>query len=278
MSHEDQVSPPVRVSEFLAQRAVFTVAELDGFLSARGSSSRNTRKSLLTYYQARGRVLRLRRGLYAVVPIGSRPDAGAVDPYLVAAKMAEDAVLAYHTALEFHGRAYSVYSRITYASTMRSVPLRLGSKEIRSVPVPPALRAKGRQMFGVTSLQRSGAELRVTDFERTFVDVLDRPDLVGSWEEIWRSLELVEFFDLDRVAEYVHLLGNATTAAKVGFFLEQHRDTLMVDEAHLEALRRLRPRQPHYLSRRGRGRSRLVKDWNLIVPEQILERSWEERL
>ena len=32
-----------------------------------------------------------------------------VDPYLVAAKMTEDAVLAYHTALEFHGRAYSVH-------------------------------------------------------------------------------------------------------------------------------------------------------------------------
>jgi predicted transcriptional regulator of viral defense system len=278
MSTENQVTPPVRVSEFLSQRAVFTVAELDSFLSGRGSNSPNTRKSLLTYYQARGRVLRLRRGLYAVVPIGTEPNVNAVDPYLVAAKMADDAVLAYHTALEFHGRAYTLYSRITYVTETRAVPLRLGSKELRSVPVPPALRASGRQTFGVISLRRAGTDLRVTDFERTFVDVLDRPDLVGSWEEIWRSLELVEFFDLDRVAEYLQLLQNATTAAKVGFFLEQHRDTLMVDEAYLGTLRRLRPRQPHYLSRRERGRSRLMKDWNLIVPKQLLERPWEEQL
>ena len=278
MSHHDQVSPPVRMSEFLAQRAVFTVEELDRFLSERGSGSHNTRKSLLTYYRTRGRVIPLRRGLYAVVPIGSQPSASAVDPYLVAAKMADDAVLVYHTALEFHGRAYSVYSRIHYASTTRSTPLLLGSMEIRGVSVPPALQAKGRQMFGVTSLQRSGVELRVTDFERTFVDVLDRPDLVGSWEEIWRSLEMVEFFDLDRVTEYVHLLGNATTAAKVGFFLEQHRDALMVDDAHLNALRELRPRQPHYLARRSRGPSRLLGGWNLIVPDEIFNRSWEEEL
>ena len=59
----------------------------------------------------------------------------------------------------------------------------------------------------------------VTGLERTFVDVLNRPDLTGSWEEIWRSLESVEFFDLDKVAVYVDLFGNATTAAKVGFFL-----------------------------------------------------------
>ena len=36
------------------------------------------------------------------------PASMTVDPYLMAAKMTEDAVLAYHTALEFHGRANSV--------------------------------------------------------------------------------------------------------------------------------------------------------------------------
>lgn len=30
-------------------------------------------------------------------------------------------------------------------------------------------------------------ELRVASLERTLVDVLDRPDLAGSWEEVWRS-------------------------------------------------------------------------------------------
>ncbi len=45
----------------------------------------------------------------------------------------------------------------------------------------------------------------------------------GGWEEIWRSLETVEFFDLDRIVEYVLLLGNATTASKVGYYLEEHR-------------------------------------------------------
>ena len=79
-------------------------------------------------------------------------------------------------------------------------------------------------MFGVTGHNRSGVQLRVTNHERTLVDVLDRPDLTGSWEEIWRSLESVEFFSLDQVIEYTRLLENATTAAKVGFFLEQHRE------------------------------------------------------
>ena len=93
--------------------------------------------------------------------------------------------------------------------------------------------------------------------------------------EIWRSLEMVEFFDLDVVIEYTLLLENATTAAKVGFFLEQHKEALMVEASHLDPLRARRPRKPHCLMRGHRG-GRLVSNWNLVVPLKVLERSWQE--
>jgi predicted transcriptional regulator of viral defense system len=268
----------MKLAEFLAHRDVFTVEELARFLSEKGSGKPNTRKSLLTYYRNRGRIIPLRRGLYAVVPLGSRPESTPVDPYLLTARMTEDAVLAYHTALEFHGKAYSVYTKLCYVSAHKSLPLEFRDYEIRGVPVPKPLRMKGKEMFGVTRHKRSGVELRVTTLERALVDVLDRPDLSGSWEEIWRSLESIEFFDLDQVIEYVFLLENATTAAKVGFFLEQHRDALMVEDIHLDPLRKLRPRQPHYLMRGKRKGGQWVKDWNLLIPTEILNRSWEEVL
>ena len=239
MSKERQTNRPMKLNEFLSQHAVFTIDELDHFLSERGTGNTNTRKSLLTYHRSHGRIIPLRRGLYATVPFGADPGSNPVDPYLVAAKMTSDAVLAYHTALEFHGKAYSVYTRLHYVSTSKSLPLKFQSHEIRGVTVPYALRVKSKEMFGVTCQNRSGVEIRVTNLERTFVDVLDRPDLTGSWEEIWRSLESIEFFDLDQVVEYALLLENATTAAKVGFFLEKHKETLMVDDAHLHSLRKL---------------------------------------
>jgi len=39
------------------------------------------------------------------------------------------------------------------------------------------------------------------------------------------------------VVEYALLFDNATTAAKVGFFLEQHREYLMIEKKHLKELR-----------------------------------------
>ncbi|MDY0043011.1 MAG: type IV toxin-antitoxin system AbiEi family antitoxin domain-containing protein [Desulforhabdus sp.] len=268
----------MKTDEFLQQHAVFTVEELDRFLSQRGSGNPNTRRSLLTYYRKKGRILPIRRGLYATVPAGGDPTSIPVDPYLVAAKLTPDAVLAYHSALEFHGKAYSVHTRLHYVSASKSMPLIFQAHEFIRAPVPATLQAKGAEMFGVTRRNRSGVELRVTSLERTLVDVLDRPDLSGSWEEIWRSLESIEFFDLDQVVAYVLLLENATTAAKVGFFLDQHKEVLMVEDVHLEPLRRLRPRQPLYFVRGKRSGCRWVGDWNLMIPVEILSRSWEEVL
>ena len=268
----------MKMDEFLQQHAVFTVEELDRFLSERGSGNPNTRRSLLTYYRKKGRIIPIRRGLYATVPVGGDSASSPVDPYLVAAKMTPDAVVAYHSALEFHGKAYSVHTRLHYVSASKSVPLTFQGHEFIRAPVPPALQAKGEEMFGVIRRNRAGGDLRVTNLERTLVDVLDRPDLSGSWEEIWRSLESIEFFDLDQVIAYVFLLENATTAAKVGFFLDAHKEALMVEDRHLEPLRRLRPRQPRYFVRGKRDDCRWVGDWNLMIPEEILNRSWEEVL
>ncbi len=93
----------------------------------------------------------------AVVPVGSQPESFPVDPYLLAAKMTNDAVLAYHTALEFHGKSYSVYKNLCYVSAHKSLPLKFHDYEIRGVPLPKPLRAKGKEMFGVSSHKRSGS-------------------------------------------------------------------------------------------------------------------------
>jgi len=255
---------------------VFTTQELGRFLAVRGSNTVSNRDTLLAHHQKHGRIVRVRRGLYASVPPGQDAASCAVDAYLLASKMAPDAVLAYHTALEFHGKAYSVFRKFYYISSCKSLPLKFQSHEFIRVPIQPSLLKEGKEFFGVNNHRRSGVEFRVTNLERTFVDVLDRLNLSGSLEEIWRSLESIEFFDLDQVIEYVHLLNNSTTAAKVGFFLEQHRESLMVDEKHLKPLRKFRPGQPHYFERSKRNNCQLVKNWNLLVPVTILNKTWEE--
>jgi len=259
------------MNAFLANHAVFSIGDVRNFLSKQGSTNPNTRRSLLAYHSSRGRIISVRRGIYVSVPLNSSPKSFLAQPFLIAAKLTEDSVLAYHTALEYHGKAYSTFSRLTYISEFRSKATRFQNYDFTCI-------TQKMSDFGVEDHFQNGVVVRVTSLERTLVDVLDRPEFSGSWEEIWRSLESIEFFDLEKVVTYLKSLGNGTTAAKVGFFLDQHREELMVDEGTFKILKILIPKQPHYMDRNSRSDGRLVSEWNLIVPKEIINRSWEEVL
>ncbi len=264
----------MRSTDFFETHPVFTAEEYAAARESMGVSHYTTR-NLLTKHMASGRLVRIRRGLYATVPRGIDPARAPVDPYLLATKLGPDVVVTYHAALQFHGKVYSVWNRFHYLTRRRSRNLWFRNMEFVAVQAPTVLRTLADLGGGVVEKRHAGGVVRVTTLERTLVDVMDRPELVGGWEEIWRSLEMVEFFDLDAVVNYVRRLGPALTAARVGFFLEQHKDALMVEEQHLDALRRLAPAQPRYLDS-SREHGRLVSPWNLIVPRRILERTWQE--
>jgi len=265
----------MKIKDFLARHPVFRQEEFEVFLKSRGSISKRTKESVLRYYTQTGRLQRIHRGLYLTVPVGFTSKAISVDTFLITAKLTEDAVLAYHTALELHGKAYSTFGQFYYFSTHVVRPVQFQENRFMRVSFPAALRTERQRHFSVIQIERSGQKVYVASLERTLVDVLDRPDLGGGWEEVWRSLESVEFFNIDQIIEYALLLNNATTIAKVGFYLESHRETLSVTEDHLARLRKRKPESPHYLVRKNKD-SRFISTWNILVPEEILKKSWQE--
>ena len=269
------VNQKFKPTEFFARHSVFRHEEFVAVHSASGRRSRLTSASVLKQHVAAGNLLHVRRGLYATVPQGTSADNAQVDPYLLATKLTEDAVVAYHAALQFHGKVYSVWHRFHYLT--RSRLRRFVFRDVEFVPVqaPAAVRSLPELGGGVVERRHAGGLARVTSLERTLVDVLDAPQRCGGWEEAWRSLETVEFFDLDVVIEYAERLGSALTAARVGLFLEQQREQLMVEDSHLDALRELAPAQPRYIDAKRRP-GRLVSGWNLIVPRRILSQAWAE--
>ena len=198
-----------------------------------------------------------------------------MDPYLVASKATDDATVSHHAALQFHGRAYSMWSQVTFFTRRHTRSFQFGATGF--VPVkPPRAVTDLPDMGGCVELVMSGGgKVRVTTCERAMVDVLHTPALGGGWEEIWRSLEMVEFFDLDAVISYALALGSAMTAARVDFFLEQRRDALFVEDRHLDELAAHRPPQARYLDP-SRESGRLLPRWKLIVPERVLHRTWDE--
>jgi predicted transcriptional regulator of viral defense system len=265
----------MKPTDYFERHPVFRFDDFAAAHAADGRRSRQTTASVLKQHVAAGRLLHLRRGLYASVPRGADPERHPVDPYLLATQLAPDGVVAYHAALQFHGKAYSLWNRYHYLTRGRQRRFAFGDQEFVPVQTPAVLRDLPGLGGRVVERPHAGGVVRVTTLEHCLVDVLDAPERNGGWEEVWRSLEMVEFFDLDAVLAYTRVLGSALTAARVGFFLEQHREALMVEARYLDAFRSLAPAQARYLdSRREPGK--LVKGWNLVVPERVLTRSWAE--
>lgn len=266
----------MKPKDYFSQNPVFTSQEYAQFLEKEGGGGERTQEALLSYHVKAGNLVRVRRGLFAVVPSGASPESYIVDPYLVAAKLVDDAVIGYYSALAFYGKSYSVTHQFCVLTHSRSADILFREDAFRLALFPKVLRKKNQELFGVKTILHRGCQLRVTGFERTLVDMLDRPDLSGGWEEIWRSLESVEYFDLDKVIEYALLLNNVTTIALVGFYLEQHQKELRVKESYLAQLETRRPKQPHYVDKQQKSSSKFNSRWNLIIPIEIIEQTWKE--
>lgn len=265
----------MKALQYIREHPVFTRKEFVEAYLKDGKRSKYTADNLLKKHVASGRLLRVRPGLYAAVPEGIDPKKADVDPYLLVTQLADDAVVAYHAALQFHGRAYSVWYDYPYLTRTPKHPFAFRGHRFRSVSLPASLRDSEDAGGGIMEERHAGGLVRVTSLERTMVDVLASPKYGGGWEEVWRSLESVEFFDLDAVIDYALRLGSALTIARVGFYLEQHRDALLVEEPYLDALRKHVPSQNRYFDQK-REPGKLVSGWNLIVPDRVLHRTWEE--
>lgn len=266
----------MRVREFVNTHRMFTYREFATAHDGDVPSAASTRDTLLKQYIQAGRLVRVHRELFVTVPPGVSPAKAVTDPMAVAARMSVDAVLAYHTALEYHGTAFAVHNRMTYLTGVNQRPLTFQDVTYTPVRFPHALVDSHRENMMVDDGFRGVTQVRVTSRERTIVDVLGRIDLSGGWEEAWRSLEMIAALDVESVVTYALALANATTIAKVGFFLEGHAEQFEVSRSTLERLRTAIPRSIHYADRNRASAGRLVERWHLIMPTVVLDRDWEE--
>jgi predicted transcriptional regulator of viral defense system len=264
----------MKIDAFFFTHPVFRYDEFFTWKEKQGTKSVRAVHNALQYYLKSGRLLNIRRGLYAVVPPSETIESIFIDPYLIATTAAADSILAYHTALELHGVAYTLFDRFTFLTNNKIKSFVFQDHWFQASTVPTKLRNKHNN-FGVDSVYRQELLVKVTTLERTFVDVLDRLEQSGGWEEVIRSISKMVSLNIEKVIEYCLILKNSNLIAKVGFFLEQRKGAFAVKEDLLELLLKYKPLTPQSLTR-SKESGQLVKKWNLILPVSVIKQSWDE--
>lgn len=240
-------------------------------------NSSATAHRLLTYYVDEGRIVRVKRGLYVTVPPGRSPEGHMPDRFLLGAKLHGGAVISHHSALEMHGVANTLHAsevNLTLASPGGG-RFRWRGILYRTTRSPAPLARLGKEMWGVHPADIHGIMVPLTSIERSIVDAVARPGLGGGWEEIDHSVGSISYLRADLTAEYLRILGSPVLASRVGFLLERHAEGLGMEAIHLDAIAEMRPKSKVYLDGRKRESGRLMKRWNLIVPDSFRSEEWE---
>lgn len=261
-----------KVERFLSTHPVFNRAEFRERVSP--GQPLSSADSLLRYHAASRRIRHVAPGVYAAVPPHLDPANFHPDRIMVASRIRADGVLAYHTALELHGLAYSESSQTQLLSRGRPGEVKTLVGPVRFIAQPVALRRRSEEMTGTIKIDRRGLDVVATGVERTLVDCIERPDLTGGVEELANALHGVKAFDVHRFAEFALARENQTLVGVCGAWLESRKEELFVDGGVLNELKRGAPPTPRpALGSNAQGKA--AEGWNVVLPSDFLEPSFE---
>lgn len=210
---------------------------------------------LLSNYQQRGLVAKVRRNLYCVVNLASQmPEASKSQ---IATAVSPTAAVAYHAAMEYHGFAHQVFYEVAVVSDTRFNPFEFDGSQFVYYHNPIS--------EGITN-PISDSAVRVTDTERTVVDCIDRIDLSGGSEELANCLAAVRYLDENKLLRYLNCYDKAMLYKKVGCVLSLAGSGLVLTADFFSTCQN---KSRHITGTLTAAEScrRYVAEWRLYLPE-----------
>ncbi|MCB1742973.1 MAG: hypothetical protein KDK91_21535 [Gammaproteobacteria bacterium] len=200
----------------------------------------------------------------------SRPEMLAL---VLACRLAQDAAIAFHSALVVHGLLPGIGRRVTFVSSTRFSLFAFRGIDFLGVRPRRELRRSTALTGTLRMVERDGLALRVTSLERSVVDALDSVELCGGLETVRLALSGLVELDVDAAVDYAQRLRPAHAAARLGYLLEQGKLPVQASTAQLQLLRAVTPAIPVLLDP-SCPVGRRVSSWNLVVPDPRLDRPW----
>lgn len=249
------------VKEYLEKTPVFTIEEF------KSEFPTVTGYNLLSRAVGAGKALRVSRGLYAS---STGQYAGVMqDRYRIAAKLASDAVIAFHSALDLHGIAHSTTARVQYYSGTNRKALVFQGNAYERYPVYQGMEV-------ATQIMRAQAygEVLVSTKEQTLVDCLTHLGRGGGPEEVLRSLSGLPYVDIEEIKAITSYVSD-TAVARIGWLIDQKREGWGIREGDLRYFNSRLKAKSYRFAPVANGDCGWSKKLRLILPTSESEmREW----
>ena len=214
-------------------RACFDYTE--AFLALPNSKESAVRE-LLSDMTRRGLLMRLKQGVYYIIPYEQNAESFMPDWHLIAEHLVKDAqhYIGYYSALQIH-------NLITQPSLKEQIvvskQLRPSEIKIKNVPFQ-FIYHNEKHFFGAKKIWIDNFnKVLCSDLEKTFIDCLFKPDYAGGIVEIARAIYISkEKIRFDILLDYVKKFNSQAVIKRLGFLLE----TLEINNSIIDELQKLK--------------------------------------
>lgn len=177
-------------------------------------------RELLSDMTKRGLLMRLKEGIYHVIPYEANAETFMPDWHLIAKYIVKDAkhYIGYYSALQIH-------NLITQPSLKEQIvvskQLRPSEIKIKAIPFQ-FIYHNEKHFFGVKKMWiDSFNKVLCSDLEKTFIDCLFKPDYAGGIVEIARAIYVSkDKINYDTLLEYAKRFDSQAVMKRLGFLLE----------------------------------------------------------
>jgi len=224
--------------------------------------SRPVAAKILVRWREQHWLRRLRRGLYAPVPLTlSHNEQVLEDPWTLVPELFDPGYVGGASAAHHWDLTEQLFKTV-FVYTAR--PVRRREQIIQDIPFRVSHIEKDL-IFGTKALWRGRAKIQISDVNRTLIDLLDDPSSGGGIRHVEGCLRTYldsKDADLYRLIEYGDKLGNGAVFKRLGFLAERLAAPKNLVSACAERLTHGNARLDPSLNS-----PRLVRRWRLWIPE-----------
>ena len=216
---------------------------------------KSERKSLyvaLSRLQKKGRVERIEKGKYMIIPLGAEKGKYTLNEFVIGSLLVKPYTIAYWSALHYYGLTEQIPNTVFIQTTTRKKNQIIEIFGVRYKIV----KIKETKFFGIKKTWIEETQINITDKEKTIVDCLDKPQYCGGIVEVAKALKNGNF-DKNKLITYVKEFGNSGVIRRLGYLCDLLQIDISLPRIDTRSYLFLDPTMPHKGSKSAK--------WRLIV-------------
>jgi predicted transcriptional regulator of viral defense system len=189
-------------------------------IKALPESKENTIRELLSDMTKRGLLMRLKEGVYYIIPYEENAETFMPDWHLIAKYLVKDAkhYIGYYSALHVHNLITqpSLKEQIVVSKQMRPSEIKIKNITFQFI------YHNENHFFGEKKIWIDDFnKVQCSDIEKTIVDCLFKPDYAGGIAEVARAIySTKEKLDYNKLLEYTIKFNSQAVVKRLGYLLE----------------------------------------------------------